>query len=291
VLAGIWGYNWVVMKVATSHADPYSVSALRSGGGALCLFVALLATRRPLRPPPLGPTVLLGLLQTSAFTILSILAVALGGAGKTAILVYTMPFWIVLLAWPLLDERVSRSGWFALALAAAGLALVLTPLDVGHGLLPKGLAVGSALAWAASAVYGKRLRARHETDLLGLTAWQMLYGTVPLLALAALVPRHIDSVPAFWLAIAYISIPGTALAWLLWMFILSRLPAGVTSVASLLTPVVGVMAAWLQLGDRPGALELAGLGLIVAALVVNLLPVLATSRAAARAVPDSRAAG
>lgn len=280
MLAGIWGYNWVVMKVATTYADAFTVSALRCAGGVVCLFIALLATRRPLRPPPFGPTVVLGLLQTTAFTILSILAVALGGAGKTAILVYTMPFWIVLLAWPVLHECVPGTGWIALALAAAGLACVLTPLDLASGLLPKALAVGSAIAWAASAVYGKRLRARYETDLLGLTAWQMLYGTVPVLALVAFLPHHVDPVPAFWLAIAYVSIPGTALAWLLWMFILSRLPAGVTGVASLLTPVVGVMSAWAQLGERPGALELAGLTLIVAALIVNLLPGLAALRRA-----------
>jgi drug/metabolite transporter (DMT)-like permease len=236
------------------------------------LFGALAATRRSLRPTPFGPTLLLGLLQTTLFTLLSVGATATGGAGKTAILVYTMPFWIVLLAWPLLHERVSRTGWIALVLAAAGLALVLAPLDLSAGLTSKALAVASAIVWAASAVYGKLLRAKHVTDLLALTAWQMLYGTVPLLAALAFVHGHVDPTPRFLLAIAYIAIPGTALAWLLWMFILSRLPAGVAGIASLLTPVIGVLSAWLQLGERPGALEIVGIAFIVAALLVNMLP-------------------
>jgi drug/metabolite transporter (DMT)-like permease len=67
-------------------------------------------------------------------------------------------------------------------------------------------------------------------------------------------------------------VPGTALAWLLWMFILSRLPAAVAGVASLLTPVIGVLSAWLQLGERPGALEVVGIAFVVAALVFNMLP-------------------
>ncbi len=288
VLATIWGYNWVVIKLATHDADALALSAIRAGVAVICLFAALIATRRSLRPAPFWPTLLLGLLQTTFFTLLSVGATASGGAGKTAILVYTMPFWIVLLAWPLLHERVSRTGWIALALAAAGLALVLTPLDLRGGLTSKALAVASAIVWAASAVYGKMLRAKHPTDLLGLTAWQMLYGTVPLVAAATLLHARIDPTPTLLLLIAYIAIPGTALGWLLWMFILSRLPAGVTGIASLLTPVIGVLSAWLQLGERPGTLELAGIAFIVAALLVNMLPALIDVRRARRSAAECR---
>ncbi|MGP6157428.1 MAG: DMT family transporter [Vulcanimicrobiaceae bacterium] len=282
VLAAIWGYNWVVIKIATDNADPFSVAALRSGIATLCLFAALIVTRRSLRPTPFWPTTTLGLLQTTSFTLLSVGAIATGGAGKTAILVYTMPFWVVLLAWPSLHERVSRAGWIALALAAAGLALVLTPLDLAGGLTSKALAVAAAIVWAASAVYGKVLRTKHATDLLALTTWQMLYGTLPLVAFTAFVHAHVNLTPAFLVAIAYVAIPGTALGWLLWMFVLSRLPAGVVGIASLLTPVIGVFSAWLQLGERPGSLELVGMGCILAALVVNVTPGLADALAAQR---------
>jgi drug/metabolite transporter (DMT)-like permease len=273
VLASIWGYNWVVIKVATHDADAFSVSAIRTVVGAICLFGALIATRRSLRPPPFWPTLMLGLLQTTVYTLLQVLAIATGGAGKTAVLFYTMPFWIVLLAWPILHERVSRNSAVALVLAAAGLAFVLSPLDVAHGLVSKALAVAGAVIWAASSVYAKLVNARDGADLLALTMWQMLFGSIPLVAVAALIPaHHIVLTPAFILAIAYIAIPATGLAWLLWMFLLNRLPAGVVGVASLLTPVIGVLAAWLQLGERPGVLELIGMACIVAALFVNLMP-------------------
>jgi drug/metabolite transporter (DMT)-like permease len=273
VLASIWGYNWVVIKVATQDADAFSVSAIRTVVGAICLFGTLIATRRSLRPPSFWPTLTLGLLQTTVYTLLQVLAIATGGAGKSAILFYTMPFWIVLIAWPVLHERVSRYGVIALVLAAAGLALVLTPFDITHGLVSKGFAVAGAVIWAASSVYAKLVNARDGTDLLALTMWQMLFGSVPLVAVAALVPvHHLALTPAFLLAMAYIALPGTGLAWLLWMFLLHRLPAGVVGVASLLTPVIGVLAAWLQLGERPGSLELVGMACIVAALFLNVMP-------------------
>jgi drug/metabolite transporter (DMT)-like permease len=286
VLASVWGYNWVVIKVATHDADAFTVSAIRTVVGAMCLFGVLAVTRRSLRPPPLWPTLVLGLMQTTIYTLLQVLAIATGGAGRTAVLFYTMPFWIVLLAWPILHERVTRNGFIALALAAVGLACVVSPLDVTRGLLSKGLSIVGAVIWAASSVYAKLVNARDGTDLLALTAWQMFFGSLPLVVVAALVPvHHVVLTPAFLLAIAYIAIPATGLAWLLWMFLLDRLPAGIVGVASLLTPVVGVLAAWLQLGERPGTLELFGMACIVAALVINLIP---ASAPAVRGAPALR---
>ena len=49
----IWAYSWVVMKQVLQHAGPFQFSALRYTLGALVLFGVLLATRQPLRPPPL----------------------------------------------------------------------------------------------------------------------------------------------------------------------------------------------------------------------------------------------
>jgi drug/metabolite transporter (DMT)-like permease len=287
VLASVWGYNWVVIKVATHDADAFTVSAIRTVVGAICLFGALAATRRSLRPPPFWPTLTLGLLQTTIYTLLQVLAIATGGAGRTAVLFYTMPFWIVLLAWPILHERVSRNGFIALVLAAIGVAFVVSPLDVTRGLLSKGLSIVGAVIWAASSVYAKLVNARDGTNLLALTAWQMFFGSLPLVVVAALVPvHHVALTPAFLLAIAYIAIPATGLAWLLWMFLLDRLPAGIVGVASLLTPVVGVLAAWLQLGERPGTLELIGMLCIVTALFFNLAPTRTPAAGLAKAAAE-----
>jgi drug/metabolite transporter (DMT)-like permease len=270
LLALVWGYNWVVIKIATGDASPFALSAIRIVLGALALFAVTALTRRPLASPPLLPTAAVGLFQIALMIVFQTLALATGGAGKTTVLVYTFPFWIVLLSALFLDERFTRTRAVAVLLAAVGLGFVLYPLDFGHANLSKAFALASALSWAVGAVLTKRFRARHEVDLLTFSAWQMAYGAVPVAIVALAVPgSYVHWTPGFDLALAYIVIPGTALAFWLWFFIIERLPAGTAGISSLLAPVVSVLAAWLQLGERPGAPELIGMALIVAALAVT----------------------
>jgi drug/metabolite transporter (DMT)-like permease len=271
VLALVWGYTWVGIKIATQDASPYVVAGARLGIATVILFAVLALTRRSLKPPPFVPTLILGLLQTTGWTLLQTLAVAQGGAGKSAVLGYTMPFWTALFAWPFLGERIAGMRWVALALAAAGLALVVVPLNA-HSFAADGLAVAAGISWGASAVYAKRLRTRHRVELLSLTAWQLLWGTLPLIVLMLIVPGEIRFTHSFIAAMAFISIGGAALGWFLWMYILSRLPAGVAGIASLATPVVGVVSAAIQLHEIPSFTEMVGMVLIVGALVVNAWP-------------------
>jgi len=287
VLALIWGYTWVAIKVATADANAYAVAAIRLGIATLVLFGVMAAMRRSLRPTPFVPTLILGLLQTTGWTIFQTLAVAGGGAGKSAVLGYTMPFWTALLAWPFLGERIAGLRWVALGLAAAGLALVVSPLDA-RTWVGDAFAVVAGISWGASAVWAKLLRARHEVDLLSLTMWQMLWGTIPLVVLMIAVPGPIRWTGQFVGAMAFMSLGGGALGWFLWMFILSRLPAGVAGIASLATPVVGVLAAALQLHEIPSPTELAGMALIVVALVVNAIPATAPRAGGAAGDPALR---
>lgn len=269
LLSLIWGYNWVVMKLASHYAGPFKFTALRCILGALVLFAVLLVRRDALRLVAPGPTLLLGLLQTAAFTGLAQWALVSGGAGKTAVLVYTMPFWLLLMAWPLLGERLQRAQWPAVILAAAGLVLIIEPWRLGGTLLSDGLAIASGLAWAASAIVAKKLRARHRVGLLSLTAWQMLFGALALTGVALAVPEPPLVVSAELIAAtAFIAIIGTGLGWLMWLYVLDQMPASTAGLGSLAVPAIGVLASWLQLGERPGAAELAGMLLISAGLAL-----------------------
>lgn len=281
VIALVWGYTWVMMKVAAENASPFLVALGRPLLGALVLVIAL-ALRGNLRPTPFVPTLVLGLLQTSAFSIFAALAVTAGGAGKVAVLAYTMPFWIVLFAWPLLGENIAGARWIALVLAAVGLAFVVSPLD-GRTVLADVYAILAGMVWALSAVWTKMVQARHDVELLSLTTWQMVWGVIPLVVVALIVPEHIRWAPETFVAFGFIGLISQSLGWLLWAFILSRLPAGVAGIASLATPVVGVSAAALQLHEIPSRGELTGMALIVIALVVNALPAVPAKERARRA--------
>ena len=268
-IAPIWGYSWVVSKVALDYAKPFTFIAIITAAGAACLFVVLLATRRSLRPPPLGWTLAIGLLQTTLFNSLAMLALNVGGAGKVSVLVYTMPFWLLLLAWLFLGERLHGSQWPAAALAFAGLVLVVRPWDIG-GALSGILACAAGLAWAGSALLIKLLQRRQtRVDALSLATWQMAFGAVTLTAIAVLTQSgRPEWTSVFVFCVAYSALLSNALCWLLWVFALRALAAGAAGMGTLAVPVVGVAASWLQLGERPTAVEAAGMTLIIAALAV-----------------------
>ena len=82
------------------------------------------------------------------------LALAGGGAGRTSVLVFTMPFWTLVIARIVLGERVRGAQWIAVALAFAGLTLVVAPWDWHGDLAPE--AVGGAV--------GPRLGGRQRRD-------------------------------------------------------------------------------------------------------------------------------
>jgi drug/metabolite transporter (DMT)-like permease len=266
------GYNWVVMKQGLRYSDPWPFTALRTGLGAVALFVLLVILRRPLRPRQPLLTMLLGLLQTTGMIGLLMWALQTGAAGRVSALVYTMPFWTLILSWIFLSERMVGLQWLAAFFSLAGLVLVLDPQHLGGSLLSKVLAIGAGVAWAASAIVAKWIRRRGPVDVINLTAWQMLYGTIPIVIIALLTPsRSIEWSGGFIAALAYNVIPATAIAWVLWLYVLQVLPTGVAGIGTLATPVIGIAAAAIQLGEKVSLLEGAGMGSILAAILVVTL--------------------
>lgn len=268
VLILVWAYSWIVMKQVMQYSGPFEFAALRYLGGAVVLFAALVARRESLRPTPLKLTLAVGLSQTAAFQGLTQWALVGGGAGHTSLLAYTMPFWTVLLAWLLLAERPNRRQGTGVALAAAGLVCVMEPWQGFGNLYSAALAVGGGIAWGLGVVLTKRLFELHAPSPLAFTAWQMLVGALVLCVVALAVPSTpIEWTPQFILGLIYSITLASSLAWFLWSFVVKNLPTTVASLSSLGIPVTAVLLAWLILGERPDAMEIAGIVLIVLGLV------------------------
>jgi drug/metabolite transporter (DMT)-like permease len=286
VLALIWSYNWVVTKSVLRYIGALDFAALRCTTGAVLLLTILPLTGRSLKPPPWRPVLGIGLLQAAGMTGLSQLALVAGGAGKTAVLVYTMPFWVMLLAALFLDEKPRRPQYAAAAIAALGLLLVIQPGQWHASLLSSLLAVASGAAWAAGSVVAKQAFRRQPVDLLSLTAWQMVVGAAVLSVLAAVTHKTaIVWSPYMLLALGYNAALATALGWVLWLFILRTLPAAVAGLSTLMIPVMSVLWALLLLGEKPSLAESGGITLIVLALA--LLGGLGSSRTTLRRFFDT----
>ena len=270
LLSIIWGYNWVVMKECLRYATALNFAALRTLIGAVSLFILMIFMRKPLRPKEMGTTVILGLLNTTACIGLVTWALSTGAVGKTAIIVYFMPFWVLILAWPILGERIHGLQWPAVLLAFLGLIVILEPWRLESSFLGKTLSVLSGMAWAASAIYTKMVYKKARFDLVSLTAWQMLLGSIPLVAIALLVPSKPTEWTTYFIAgTLYSAVISQAVALLLWFYVLHRLPAGVASMGTLATPVIGIVSASIELGERPTWFE--GLGMFMILMGLTLL--------------------
>ena len=282
ILSVTWGYTWVLSKQALDYAPPFAFAAERCVGGALALFLALKFMGRPLKLIAPGATLAIGLVQITGFMALSTWALVEGGPGKTAVLIFTMPIWTLLLAWPILGERIRGAQWLAAASTITGLLLIIEPWNMHTSLISKFLGVMAAVCWAIGTVLIKRLRAKQQVDLLSLTTWQMLIGAVPLVLLAVVVPEHPTDWSATYIGIlAFMSVISTAFCWWLWITLLDRVPAWEASLSVLGTPVVAIVSARLMLGEDFKLSEVMGILLIGAGLALLSLIGWAASRRSA----------
>lgn len=271
-MAIVWGYNWVVMKKVLAYIGPFDFSALRTLIGAIALFLVLKILKKSMLIRAWPRIFLLGILQTGAFSALIQVALLSGAAGKTSILVYTMPFWVIAMAWITFGEKINGSQWLALILAATGLLLILQPWDRHGSYISEILAISAGFCWGLAAVVTKWIKRDYPTEALPLTAWQMLFGALALCGVALIVPeKPIEYSSYFFIALIYNAVLATALAWFFWLFALQHLSAGMAGLSTLGVPVVGSLAGWLELGEQPAGLELIGMIVIVVALLVITL--------------------
>lgn len=265
----IWGFNWIVMKFALRSADPVLLNVQRTWLATLVLFAVLVWQRRPFWPASWLAIIVTGILQTTVNFGSTTMALAGGGAGRTSVLVFTMPFWTLLIAWPVLHERVRGSQWFAVGLAFAGLALVVEPWNWHGDLAPKMWAVTSGFGWAAGTVATKYFQRAHAFDPLNFIAWQMLAGVLPL----TLLPFAFDFPSTQWsatylLLLVHVGILSTALGFLLWIAVLRFLPAGTASLNMFAIPVIALVSSMLIFDERLTSNEWAGIACIGAGLAI-----------------------
>jgi drug/metabolite transporter (DMT)-like permease len=274
----MWGSNWVVTKTLVLSVSPLWATAIRSAIATVTLLVLLLA-RGNLILPRRGdlPVVLsVAVLHMGAFSALVAFGLQFVPVGRSIVLGYTTPLWVAPAAWLLLGEPVTRSRLAGIGLGLAGLATMFNPLAFDwsdrKALIGNGLILLAALCWAINILY---VRAHKWISTpFQLVFWQALLATIILATLALSIdgaPRVIWS-PALARAFLYAGICGTALAHWAMVTVNRSLPAVTTSLGLLATPVVGVAASVIFLGEPIGASLICAMAMILGGIAIGTIP-------------------
>jgi len=276
----IWGMNWMAMKFGLRYAHPVVYNIERTLLAIALLFAVMLWERRPLRPESWVAVVVTGFFQTTINFGATTMALAGGGAGRTSVLVFTMPFWTMLMAWPVLHERVRGTQWLAVGFALVGVVLVVEPWHWEGELAPKLWATLSGFGWAAGSIATKYYQRRHRLDLLNLLAWQMVAGIIPICLIPVVYPLPAAEWNSVYVAaLLYAGVIATALGFILWSAILVWLPAGTASLNMFAIPVIALVSSMLVFAERLAATEWLGIASIGTGLgIVSVRAWLASRR-------------
>jgi drug/metabolite transporter (DMT)-like permease len=269
-----WGLNFPAVKILIGGISPWTLRSIGLTLGGLLLAGVTAASGQSLTVPRRHwrDLAIAGLLSLAGFNMCAVFAQLLMPASRAAILIYTMPLWSVLFAWLILGEQIDRLRGLSLSIGGLGLAILSIPfwLQLRSGEPPYGLVfvLGAAISWAFGTVYLKR--ARIEAAPLAITTWQVLVGAaITTIGMLAFETPRMELSPTITATLAYHVIFPQAVAYALWFSLMTRVSASTAAIGTLLVPIFGVIGAIILLGERPTALDLAGFGLILLAVLID----------------------
>ncbi|MFF2369692.1 DMT family transporter [Agromyces sp. NPDC058110] len=270
VVLVLWASAFIAIRFVGDAISPGPLALGRQLVGAAAL-VAVALIRRP--PLPRGRTLALialyGVLWFAGYTLVLNLAERHLDAGTAAMLVNIAPLLVAVAAGALLKEGFPRSLMIGMLVAFVGVVVIATG-GVGAHSDPLGIALGilAAVLYALGVLVQKV--ALRTADALSATWVGCAIGAAVLLPFLpqAVGEFAVAPAPAVW-ATAYLGVFPTAVAFLLWAYVLKRTPAGLTASATLAVPAIVVLLSWLLLGELPTLLGMVGGALCLIGVAIS----------------------
>lgn len=267
LVAVIWGGNFVAVDIGLRTFPPFLFVALRY----LLTMVPMLFVPRPrVRVRYLAAVGLL--LGVGQFGLL-FLGMSLGmPPGLSSLVLQCQAIFTLVFGLVLLRERPTGHQLAGLVVASAGIAVIAVDHGLSAPLVPFLLVVAAGAAWGAGNIATRRARADNPFALL---VWSSAFPPLPMLALSAAFEGPVRIAHSLthlsWSgvgALLYVVLLATLVGYGIWLTLLHRYPAAAVAPFSLLAPVVGVLAAWLIVGETASLAELGGGVLVLLGLAV-----------------------
>jgi len=273
--ASTWGTLGIFSKLL--YADGVSFEALvafRAVVGWLAVMVFLLATggARRLRVARRDLVLLvpLGLVGIGLFYLFYFYTVRESAVGSAAVLLYSSPAFVVVLAWLFLKEGLGPAKVVSLGLTIGGVALVAgaydpANLEVTPTVLTTGLLAG--LTYGLYSIFGRPVAGKLAPAVI--LSYALFFGAV-LLSLAAIPTVHtLAGLPPTSYAVLFmLAVVHTTLAFALYTFGLGRLGAGRAAIVATIEPVVAGALGTILLGEELTAPKIVGASLVISGAVL-----------------------
>jgi probable blue pigment (indigoidine) exporter len=276
-----WGTTYVTVTELLPANRPMLVAALRVAPAAIVLLAVSARRNGGLVAPShgWGRTVVLSVTNFGAFFPLLILAATRLPGGVAAAAGGLQPLLVGGLTWAVAGERPRRTNVGVGVVAAVGVALVVIRPGAGLDALGVAAAVGSAASFAIGVVLTRRFGA--PADAVAAAGWQLAISAALLapFALAVEGPPPMLTVPNI-AGVLYLSLGGTAVAYLLWFRGVRRLPAAAPPLLGLAAPITGATLGWVLLGQSLAPAQLIGLAMAISAVAYGAVRVSAPTSAA-----------
>lgn len=248
LLCLVWGSLWGLVKHSLQVFPPFLFISTRLILAALTLMVVQRILKKSILPKQAEwkPLIILSLLICLGFYATQTFAMQFVDSGLSAVLVFTMPIFIGVLAHYFLNERLNSQKGIGLILGTLGLLAILWPqlqhIHMNTSLLGQILLIGSGFFWALSTVFIKKNFATY--DKIKLTIWQLLLGGA-VIFVGALAFEPVDA--QVWLnplnesALFYIAVIGTGFAFVLWNWIVSQVDTFIASISIMCIPILSLL--------------------------------------------------
>ena len=265
----IWGANFSAIKYSLEDLLPLSFNGLRFALASLTLLTIAVASGINLRVSRGDGWRLfgLGLLANAIYQSIFISGMARTRTGNAALIVATSPLFIAVISRIRKQEYFTRRGIVGLLLALVGIVMVILSgqsiVRFGETIVGDCLLVVSTICWSLYTVWAKRL-----VNLYGAmkaTTIMMVMGTPVFLVICApsLIKQDWTTVRTeSWAGVIYSALFAIALAHFIWNYAVRNIGSTRTAIYSNVTPVTAMIIAWIVLGERPTAGQVAGAAII-----------------------------